>query len=182
MNLKKYDNIEFQTFNEMQEYISNKNVGEKIEFVVERNNKIINCYANLIDIDGKAKIGLSSAVINEYDSDININVKSKKSESGASGGFMTTLAIYNSLTEYDITKGKVIAGTGTIDNKGNIGVIGGVKYKLSGAVKNNADIMFVPKDNYKEALEYKKNQKFDIELVSLNNFKEAIDFLNNWEG
>jgi len=46
-------------------------------------------------------------------------------------------------------------------------------------VKNNADIMLVPKDNYEEALEYKKEQKFDIELVSISTFKEAIDFLNN---
>jgi len=180
--IEKYDNIKFQTFNEMQEYISSKNIGDKIEFVVERNNKTINCYAILIEIDGASKIGVGSAVINEYDSNINIDVKSKKSESGSSGGFMTTLAIYNALTKEDITKGKIIAGTGTIDSEGNVGIIGGVKYKLSGAVKNNADIMLVPKDNYKEALKYKKEQKFDIELVSISTFKEAIDFLKNWEG
>ena len=180
--IEKYDNIKFQTFNEMQEYISSKNIGDKIEFVVERNNKTINCYAILIEIDGASKIGVGSAVINEYDSNINIDVKSKKSESGSSGGFMTTLAIYNALTKEDITKGKIIAGTGTIDSEGNVGIIGGVKYKLSGAVKNNADIMLVPKDNYKEALKYKKEQNFDIELVSISTFKEAIDFLNNWEG
>lgn len=180
--IEKYDNIKFQTFKEMQEYISNKNVGDKIDFEVERNNKKINCYAKLIEIDGASKIGVGSAVINEYDSNVNIDVKSKKSESGSSGGFMTTLAIYNALTKKDITKGKIIAGTGTIDSEGNVGIIGGVKYKLSGAVKNKADIMLVPKDNYKEALEYKKKQKFDIELVSISTFKDAIDFLNNWEG
>jgi len=175
----KYDNIEFQTFSEMQEYISNKSIGDKVIFNVERNGKEIECYAKMIDINGLAKIGLTSAVINDYESDIDINVKSKKSESGASGGFMTALAIYNALTKEDITKGKIIAGTGTIDNEGNVGIIGGVKYKLGGAVKNNADIMLVPKDNYEEALEYKKEQKFDIELVSISTFKEAIDFLNN---
>jgi len=178
----KYDNIKFQTFNEMQDYIANKNVGDKIDFIVERNGKKINCYAKLIELDGKAKIGVGSAIINEYTSDVNIDVKSKKSESGASGGLMTTLAIYNALTKYDITKGKTIAGTGTIDSEGNVGIIGGVKYKLSGAVKNNADIMLVPKENYEEALNYKKEQKFDIELISISTFKEAIDFLKNWEG
>ena len=177
----KYDNIEFSTFGTMQEYISNKNVGEKIDFNVIRNGKEVKCYAKMIDIEGVSKIGIATAVINEYVSDININVKSKKSESGASGGFMTTLAIYNALTENDITKGKIIAGTGTIDDVGNVGQIGGVKYKLSGAVKNGADIMLVPKDNYEEALNYKKEQGFDIELVSISNFTEAIEYLNNWE-
>ena len=177
----KYDNIEFSTFITMQEYISSKKVGEKIDFIVIRNGKEKKCYAKIIEIDGVPKIGIATAVINEYVSDINIDVKSKKTESGASGGFMTTLAIYNALIEKDITKGKIIAGTGTIDEKGNVGAIGGVKYKLSGAVKKNADIMLVPKDNYEEALNYKKEQGFDIELVSISNFTEAIEYLNNWE-
>ena len=41
----------------------------------------------------------------------------------------------NAITEYDITKGLMIAGTGTIDSVGNVGEIGGVTYKLAGAEK-----------------------------------------------
>ena len=164
----KYDNIEFSTFNVMQEYISKKNVGDKVDFIVNRNGKEIKCFAKMINIEGVAKVGIGTVEINDYKSDININVRSKRSESGSSGGFMTALAIYNALTKEDITKGKVIAGTGTIDSLGNVGIIGGVKYKLSGAVKNKADIMLVPKDNYEEALNYKKAQGFDIELNDNN--------------
>ena len=177
-NIIKYDNIEFTTFSEMQEYITNKSVGDKITFDVVRNGKNIKCYAELIEMNGQAKVGLTSAVINEYDSDVNVSVKSKASESGSSGGFMTALAIYNAITKDDITKGKIIAGTGTIDSEGNIGEIGGVVYKLAGAYKNGADIMLVPKDNYEEALEYKKKHNLDIELVSINTFEEGIEYLN----
>lgn len=176
-NIIKYDNIEFTTFSEMQEYITNKNVGDKITFDVVRNGKNVKCYAELIDLDGKAKVGLTSAVINEYDSEVNVSVKSKASESGSSGGFMTALAIYNAITKDDITKGRVIAGTGTIDSEGNVGEIGGVTYKLAGAYKNGADIMLVPKDNYEEALKYKKKHNLDIELVSINTFKEGVEYL-----
>ena len=176
-NILKYDNIEFTTFSNMQKYITSKKVGDKITFLVIRNGKEINCYAKLIDLNGEAKVGITTALINEYDSNPKITIKSKNSESGSSGGFMTALAIYNSITKNDITKGKVIAGTGTIDSEGNVGEIGGVKYKLSGAVKNKVDIFLVPKDNYKEALECKKKNKYDIELVSINNFDEAIDYL-----
>ena len=180
-NIQKYDNIEFTTFKNMQEYITTKNVGDKINFVVLRDNKIVECYAELIDIGGFAKVGLATAVINEYSSIPDIDVKSKKSESGSSGGFMTALAIYNAITENDITKGSIIAGTGTIDNEGMVGEIGGVKYKLSGAVKNDADVFLVPSANYQEALEYKKEQNLDIELISVKNFHEAIFYLNNRE-
>lgn len=180
-NIIKYDNIEFTTFKTMQEYVTSKNVGERIEFLVNRDGKEKKCYAELIELDGFAKVGVSAAIVNEYDSDINIDIKSKSSESGSSGGFMMTLAIYNALTKSDITKGKTIAGTGTIDNEGNVGVIGGVTYKLAGAVKNGADIMLVPESNYEEAYEYKLEHDFDIELISISNFKEAIEYLNNWE-
>ncbi len=180
-NIIKYDNIKFTTFSEMQKYISGKKVGDKVNFIVKRDGKEIKCYAELIDIEGSAKIGLTSAVINEYDSDIDINIKSKASESGSSGGFMTALAIYNSLTKEDITKGSTIAGTGTIDNEGNVGEIGGVTYKLAGAVKNKSDVMLVPEANYEEAYKYKKKHNFDIELVSINNFEEAINYLKNRE-
>ena len=94
---------------------------------------------------------------------------------------MMTLAIYNAITEYDITKGLMIAGTGTIDSVGNVGEIGGVTYKLAGAEKKGADIFLVPEANYEEALKYKKEHKFDIELVSISNFDEAIDYLKNKE-
>ena len=180
-NIIKYDNIDFTTFTTMQGYVISKNVGDKVTFLVNRDGKEIECYAELIDLDGNAKVGVSAAIINEYSSDINIDIKSKRTESGSSGGFMMALAIYNVLTKEDITKGKTIAGTGTIDSHGNVGAIGGVTYKLAGAVKNKADIMLVPEDNYEEAYNYKKEHNFDIELVSIANFNEAIEYLKNWE-
>lgn len=180
-NILKYDNIEFTTFNAMQEYITSKNVGDKIEFLVLRDNEELVCFAELIDIDGVAKVGVSTAIINEYESDPEIEITHKSSESGSSGGFMMTLAIYNAITEEDITKGLKIAGTGTIDSEGNVGEIGGVIYKLSGAVKNKVDIFLVPEANYDEAYEYKKEHNFDIELVSISTFDEAIDYLKNRE-
>ena len=53
---------------------------------------------------------------------------------------MLTLAIYNSLVDKDITKGKKVVGTGTIEEDGSVGSIGGVKYKLNGAVRQKADV------------------------------------------
>jgi len=180
-NIKKYDNIEFTTFNAMQRYITEKDVGDKVEFLVERNNKEIICYAELIDIDGVAKVGVSAATINKYKSNPEIELTSKNSESGSSGGFMMTLAIYDAITKEDITHGLKIAGTGTIDAEGNVGEIGGVTYKLSGAVKQKVDVFLVPEANYEDALNYKKKHNFNIELVSISTFDEAIEYLNNKE-
>ena len=81
------------------------------------------------------------------------------------------------LEQLIITKGKIIAGTGTIDDVGNIGVIGGVKYKLMGAVKNDADVFLVPSGNYEEAMEVKKEKGYNIDIVSVENFSDAVAYL-----
>ena len=58
-----------------------------------------------------------------------------------------------------------------------VGEIGGVKYKLMGAVSSKADIFFVPKENYKEALDTKNKYKYDIEIVEVGTLEEAIKYL-----
>ena len=85
----------------------------------------------------------------DYETEIPVEIKMRNKESGSSGGLMMALAIYNSLTQKDISHGKNIVGTGTIDIEGNVGEIDGIKYKLLGAKKKHADIFFVPTENYK---------------------------------
>jgi len=105
----------------------------------------------------------------------------KESESGPSGGFIMALATYDNLIEEDLTKGLKIVGTGTIDEKGNVGAIGGVKYKVKAAEKNKADIFFVPKDNYEDAIKVKNDSNLKIEIVSVTNINDAIEYLKAYE-
>ena len=46
---------------------------------------------------------------------------------------MFALGIIDKLDPADLTGGKVIAGTGTIDDEGKVGPIGGIAQKLVGA-------------------------------------------------
>ena len=62
---------------------------------------------------------------------------------------------------------------------GNIGEIGGVKFKLKGAVKAKSNIFFVPSNNYKEAISYKKKKHYNIEIVKVNTINDAINYLKN---
>ena len=52
---------------------------------------------------------------------------------GPSAGMMYALGVIDKLTEADETGGKTIAGTGTIDAKGKVGAIGGIRLKMLGA-------------------------------------------------
>ena len=64
---------------------------------------------------------------------------------------MFTLGIIDKLKPEDLTGGKIIAGTGTIDDEGNVGPIGGIPQKLVGAKDAGAKVFLVPDDNCAEA-------------------------------
>ena len=113
----------------------------------------------------------------DYKTNPEVNIKADKNESGGSGGLMLSLTVYDLLSNDDIAKGRVISGTGTIDENGNVGEIGGVKYKIKGAVKNKADIFLVPNDNFKEAKKIVKKYKYKIKLVKVKTLKEAVEYL-----
>lgn len=160
-------------------YINSLQKNEKVTFNVINDDKKYNRTANIIEIEDFKIIGLMVAEDKQYELDPEIEINFKESESGPSGGLMMTIAIYGQITQQDLTNGKKIVGTGTIDSNGNVGAIDGVKYKLAGAVKNKADIFLVPSDNYEEANNYKIDNNYDIELVSVSNFNEAIEYLKN---
>ncbi|MEU8889677.1 PDZ domain-containing protein [Streptomyces sp. NPDC048442] len=66
---------------------------------------------------------------------------------GPSAGLMFSLGIVDKLTAGDMTGGKFVAGTGTIDEKGKVGPIGGIQMKTVGARKAGAEYFLTPKDN-----------------------------------
>ena len=164
---------------EYKKYLQTLEVGTRLEIKVERNNKEIDCYAILKEIDGEKIIGLYLVNIYDYELDPPINLKFKWNESGSSGGFMLSLAIYDRLVDADLTKGRKIVGTGTIDANGNVGEIGGVKYKVLGASKEKADIFFCPKENYEEAINTKNKYNLKLKIVKVETLEEAINYLKN---
>ena len=175
VNGKDIENVEDYT-NEVQ----NHEVGDKIKVTVIRDNKEHDVTATVKEGTDYKVTGVSVSTIYEYKTNPKVELKFKDSEGGPSGGLMLTLAIYDKLTDGDLTNGLKIVGTGTISSDGTVGEIGGVKYKLNGAVKAKADLFLVPKgDNYKEALKEKEKNDYDIEIKAIGTFDEAVSYLEN---
>lgn len=97
---------------------------------------------------------------------------------GPSAGMMHALAIIDTLTPEDMTKGNVIAGTGTIQYDGSVGNIGGVRQKVAAAEAAGATVILVPAGNYEEALTAERDH---IEIVPIATLEEAVAFLENLE-
>ncbi|MDQ1913245.1 SepM family pheromone-processing serine protease [Paenibacillus sp. GD4] len=106
---------------------------------------------------------------------------------GPSAGLMFSLEIANRLLPEDITKGYRIAGTGTIDKSGAVGVIGGIKHKVIAADKAGAEIFFAPKDytspdgqvvpNYTDAVQRAKEIGTKMKIVPVGTMEEAMNYL-----
>ncbi len=173
----KINDISLREFSDISNIIKDFKIGDKISVNYLRNDKEEIGYFKLREIDGIKKAGLYLIKLYDYKTSRKVKFMFNNSEGGSSGGFITSLAIYTKLINKDIIKGRKIVGTGTIDANGNIGEIGGVKYKLKGAVKSGADIFFVPKENYNEALKEKEEKKYNIDLVMVMSLREAINYL-----
>ena len=155
-----------------------KQEGKTITLKVINNKKEYTRTAECIKYNDNIIIGIALGETYEIESNHKIDIDYKQRESGPSGGLMMALTTYSYLTGDDLTKGRTVVGTGTIDKDGNVGSIGGVKYKLIGAVKKKADIFLVPNgENYEEALKVKQEKNYDIKVVGVSNIKEAINEL-----
>ena len=173
----KINNIKVYNLDDVKKVLLNYKENDLITVTVKRNNKEIDVNSKLILLNNEVKLGVSIITIYDYDVSNDVSLKFGNKESGPSGGLMFTLSIYNKLVDEDITKGRKIVGTGTIDLNGNVGEIGGVKYKLKGAVKAKADIFICPYENYDEVMELKNRYNYDIEIIKASTFDEAIEKL-----
>ena len=70
---------------------------------------------------------------------------------GPSAGLMFATGIVDKLTPDNLTDGKHIAGTGTIDPDGTVGPIGGIRQKMAGARGAGAELFLMPKEHCAEA-------------------------------
>lgn len=164
---------------EFQEAIQ-KVEGNSVRVTVLRDGKEMELTSKLYEEENRKVLGVGLQSVTTYDVDPEVEFQFEKNESGPSAGLITTLSIYDQLTKGDLTKGKLIAGTGTIEADGSIGQIGEVEYKLLGAARGGAQVFLVPAgENYQDCKKMKKEENLDIKLISVKNIDDAIKKLKD---
>jgi PDZ domain-containing protein len=94
---------------------------------------------------------------------------------GPSAGLMFTLGLLDRLTPGDLAGGHFIAGTGTIDENGAVGPIGGIVLKLIAAEDAGATVFLVPDQNCAEALTRVPDGLTLVKVASLDDAMAALD-------
>jgi PDZ domain-containing protein len=119
-------------------------------------------------VDGKPRIGVEIGQQQPHPFDIKIDLGDI---GGPSAGLMFALGVMDKLEPEDLTGGKIIAGTGTIDDEGRVGPIGGIPQKLVGAKNAGAKVFLVPADNCAEALD---NPQPGLPLLRIGSLDDAL--------
>jgi PDZ domain-containing protein len=93
---------------------------------------------------------------------------------GPSAGLMIALTVYDLVHPGDLTAGRTVAGTGTIDINGEVGPVGGVRQKVEAAKDSDAGLFLVPVE---EAEDARAAAGADLPVVAVRNFQEAVAHL-----
>ena len=172
----------FKNSSQLIKYVAALHLGDKVKVQYTSQGKKKESVGKVIKLsNGKNGIGIGLTDHTEVSSD-----------GGPSAGLMFTLAIYDQLVKEDLRKGRKIAGTGTIEQNGHVGDIGGAGLKVVSAAKKGMDIFFVPNNpidknakkgktkvqtNYQEAKAAAKRLGTKMKIVPVQNVQQAIDYL-----
>ncbi|MDO5627427.1 MAG: S16 family serine protease [Mobilicoccus sp.] len=118
--------------------------------------------------DGRRLVGVLIQPRFEYGVDVQIQAGNV---GGPSAGMMFALGVYDTLTPGALTGGEQIAGTGSIDSTGQVGAIGGVPQKLTGARDAGASFFLTPRDNCHEV---PGNVPDGLTVTPVTTFEESV--------
>ncbi|MEU3224214.1 PDZ domain-containing protein [Streptomyces sp. NPDC006976] len=124
--------------------------------------------------ENRAIVGIQAGTDHTFPFDIDIKLADV---GGPSAGLMFALGIVDKLTPGQLTGGKFIAGTGTIDDDGKVGPIGGINMKLVGARDAGARYFLTPDENCKAAASDTPDGLTLIRVKTIADAKKSLDKL-----
>jgi PDZ domain-containing protein len=145
--------------------------GDTVSMSVSRNGTAMTLQVPLeakAGSDGKAKIGVT--VSDSFAKPFTIGI-GLSGVGGPSAGMAFALGIIDKVGNQDLTGGHIVAGTGTIDDSGNVGAIGGVAQKMQGARSAGATTFLLPQGNCSDAL---KAVPAGLRLVPVTTLSGAV--------
>ncbi|MGY3765332.1 SepM family pheromone-processing serine protease [Vagococcus vulneris] len=185
-----------ETSKDLINLLKDKKVGSEVTVTFKNfSGKTADTKGKLIKLPNTKRSGIGVTLIDKIDIKTADKISFNLEEvGGPSAGLMFSLELYAMLSQKELTKGHIIAGTGTISSDGAVGPIGGIDKKVVAAEKAGAEFFFAPDDeltkeekkeqpnwksNYQEAVESAKRNKLTLQVIPVKTFDDAVKFLNN---
>jgi Lon-like protease len=149
--------------------------GRTVAVVVTRNKKPADLQIRLGDpLKGKTGASLGITVADGCLAPFTIDLGLANQIGGPSAGLMFALGIMDKIGTVDLTKGRFIAGTGTIDASGKVGPIGGIALKMIAAKDKGASVFLAPAGNCSDV---RKATPSGLKVVKVSTLDGAVQDL-----
>ncbi|MET9296225.1 PDZ domain-containing protein [Streptomyces sp. NPDC003077] len=184
--IKAVDGTPVKNHGEVAELVTKHKAGEKVRFTIipakdaaaaEKKGKRPEGGEKEISLStasgpkGRAIVGIQAGIDHIFPFSIDIKLADV---GGPSAGLMFALGIVDKITPEDLTGGKFVAGTGTIDENGKVGPIGGISMKTVAARAKGAEFFLTPEDNCTTA---SKETPDGLRLVKVRTIDDAMKAL-----
>ncbi|MEE1741605.1 PDZ domain-containing protein [Streptomyces sp. BE147] len=126
--------------------------------------------------ENRAIVGIRAGLDHTFPFEIDIKLADV---GGPSAGLMFSLGIIDKLTPDKLTGGKFVAGTGTIDDAGKVGPIGGINMKLVGARDAGARYFLTPDDNCAAAASDTPSGLTLVRVKTLSDAKKSMEMIRD---
>jgi PDZ domain-containing protein len=142
--------------------------GETVRIQINRDGKDVTVDVPTIQGQGgRTALGVLLGLDHDFPATVKIDAGAI---GGPSAGLMFSLGIYDKLTPGALAGGKQISGTGTIDDEGRVGPIGGIRQKLAGARTGGSEYFLAPAENCNEVV---GNVPDGLEVFKVSTFDDA---------
>lgn len=150
--------------------------GQRVALAVMRAGRAITVDVSLavVTVAGRPALGVLVDSVGlevrlPYDVDV-----AAEGVGGPSAGLMLSLAVYDLVSAEDLTRGRVIAGTGTVDLAGRVGPVGGVAQKVEAARRAGASVFVVGAAEAGEAIAAAGD---GLRILAVETIEDAIEHL-----
>ncbi|MFZ1286365.1 MAG: PDZ domain-containing protein [Candidatus Phosphoribacter sp.] len=152
----------------IRESIQSVTPGDAVDVVVRRDGSTVTARPRTRgNDDGRTVLGI--LLSSSYALPFTVSIDAGN-VGGPSAGLMFSLGIFDKLTDGAMTGGAAIAGTGTIDDAGRVGPIGGITQKMAGARQSGASYFLAPEGNCREVTDH---EPAGLQVVKVATFAEA---------
>ncbi|WP_432095047.1 YlbL family protein [Streptomyces sp. bgisy100] len=185
--IKAVDGKRIEAPGDVAKVVTRHEPGEKVEFTIvpakaaaaaekagkpePRSTRTVTVPTKKAPGDDRAIVGIQAGTDHTFPFEVDIKLADV---GGPSAGLMFALGIVDKLTPGDLTGGKFVAGTGTIEDDGTVGPIGGIEMKTVGARGKGARYFLTPQDNCAAAA---RDVPAGLTLVKVDTIRDAVKSL-----
>ena len=181
------DDMPFQDASALAGLLEGRSAGDRLQWTVLREGREERVSTSLDQtLDASSPHGLPQALgglqlaelrkLTPEDPALVVNIDAGEI-GGPSAGLIFALQIYDNLTPGDLSSGRRIAGTGTIDPQGRVGPIGGISLKITAAEAMGTELFLAPSQNAEEAAAKARRIGSQMKVIAVSTLDEAIEAL-----